>query len=110
MKKIELEKQTEREKRFSFISSCIIAATILLAVVQLLLSNHLAGFGRELALLEKREKELGLENELLRSQIAKESSIQILSEKAITRSFEVPSRFLIVEEQETLALLGNNAL
>ena len=103
MKKIYLEEKRVREKRFAALTSFIIAISMFLALVQLLLSNHLASFGREVAALEREQKELVYENELLEMQIAKETSIAALSEKASQLSFAAPVDFLVVGQQEYMA-------
>lgn len=108
MKKIELEGKKERKRRFTFVSIIIIGVTVCLAFLQLLLSNHLASFGQELAVLAKKEKELGFENELLARNVASASAIATISQKAKDLEFETASNFLVVEERESLAKLGTN--
>ena len=108
MKKIELEKKTTRKKRFIFLVSLIITVTCILALAQLFLSNHLAGFGKELLALQKEEKALSLENQLLSKQIAKESSIATIAQKSHTTLLGKPSAFLVIEAGESVALLHGN--
>ena len=108
MKKIELEEKYERKRRFSFLISIVIGVTLLLAFLQLLLSNHLAGFGRELAAISKEEQSLTFENELLQKEIAKESSLATIIVKAHTLSLAAASNFLVVGEHESVALSNSN--
>lgn len=103
MKKIQLEEKLTRKKRFTALTSFIVAITVFLALVQLLLSNHLASFGREVATLEREQKELVYENEMLKMQIAKETSITALSERASQLSFAAPVDFLVIGQQEYVA-------
>lgn len=108
MKKIELEAKAQRKKRFTLLSSLTVGATILLALFQIILSNHLAGFGRELQTLASEEKKVSSENELLQKEIAKESALATISQKAHNLSLVAPSRFLVVEESEFVALGHSN--
>lgn len=110
MKKIELEEKLERKKRFVFLASLIIGVTLFLAFAQLLLSNHLAGFGKELMSLNKEEKALAFENELLTKEIAKESSVANISQKAYDLSLTTATSFLVVTPDESVALLHSNGL
>lgn len=110
MKKIALEEQQKRKTRFTLISSLFVGVTVLLAFLQLLLANHLAGFGRELQSLASKEKSVSAENELLKKEIAKESSLAVISEKANILSFGTVSQFLVIEDSESVALLHSNGL
>lgn len=105
MNKIALEKQKVRKKRYFRLAVFTIAVTIVLALLQLFLANRLAGFSGELANLEKSEKELVYANELLKKEVAHESSIAGIAIKATESSFETSRNFLIVSESETFALL-----
>lgn len=108
MKKIELEAKLQRKKRFTLLSSLIAGATVLLAFFQIILSNHLAGFGRELQTLASEEKKVSYENELLKKEIAKESALATISQKAHNLSLVAPSRFLVVSDAESVALGRSN--
>ena len=108
MQKIKLEENLTRKKRFTLLTSVVIGVTIVLALLQLFLSNRLASFGDELALLGKTEKALSFENERLEKEVAKESSIAAISQKARSNSLSTPVSFLVVEKQESLVLLSNN--
>ena len=108
MQKIKLEENLTRKKRFTLLTSVTIGITILLALLQLFLSNRLASFGDELALLGKTEKELAFENERLAKEVAKESSIAAISQKAQGKFLAIPASFLVVEKQESVALVSNN--
>ena len=110
MKKIELEEKQERKERFTFLTSLAIGVTILLALLQLVLSNHLASYGKELANLGKTDKALSFENELLKKEIASQSAIATISQKAKSLSLGPASKFLVVEEVESVALLHTNRL
>lgn len=106
MRKITLEQTNQRKRRFTFLNSVTIGVTVVLAFLQLLLSNHLAGFGRELAVLAEEEKALFHENELLKKEIAKDRSIATISQKAQALSLGsvTPSNLLVIEEQESVAM------
>lgn len=108
MKKIELEEKRERKKRFTLLTALIIGMLFLLAFAQLLLSNHLASFGKELVALRNVEKALTVDNERLEKDIAKESSIATISQKAHELSFSSASLFFVVEAQESVAALLSN--
>jgi|SRR3989344_6928840 len=108
MQKIKLEEHNARKKRFTFLTSFTIGVTILLAFLQLILSNHLAGFGRDLAALSLEKKTLVHENEVLKKNIAGARSIATISEKAHTISLGAASNFLVIEERESVALLRVN--
>lgn len=110
MKKIKLEETIERKRRFTFLLSTAFGATLLLAFLQLLLSNHLATFGRELVSLSQEAEILSHENDLLAKEVAKEGSIATISQKAHTISLGAASNFLVLEEQESVALLHSNDL
>ncbi|GEM_PF-4611729 len=107
MKKIEMEARNQRKKRFTFLTLLIVGATVLLAFLQVIFSNHLAGYSQEMAALLREEKTLSLENELLNKQIASSSSILAISKRAQEQAFVAPTKFLVVAEQESVALLHN---
>ena len=110
MKKIEREEEQKRKSRFSFLTRVGMALTLLLALAQLVLSNQLASFGKELAVLGSEEKRLAFENESSAKVIAKESSIATIAKKASLLELSSPTIFLIVEEQDSLALLHKDTL
>lgn len=107
MKKIEIEMQEKRHKRFTFLTALIVGATVLLAFLQVVFSNQLAGYSQDMAALLQEEKALSLENALLNKQIASSSSIMAISKRAQEKNFVVPTKFLVVAEQESVALLHN---
>ncbi|MBI2036274.1 hypothetical protein HYT17_01460 [Candidatus Microgenomates bacterium] len=107
MQKIKLEEKLERKKRFTAVGFFSIALTLFLAFLQLILSNQLAGYSQQLSALRQEEKAVLLQNELLQKQIASESSIMAISRRAQEQAFVAPTRFLVVAEQESVALLHN---
>lgn len=107
MKKIKIEIQQERHKRFTFLTALIVGATVLLAFLQVIFSNQLAGYSQDMAALLQQEKALSLKNELLNKQIASGSSIMAISRRAQEQAFVAPTKFLVVAEQESVALLHN---
>jgi hypothetical protein len=108
MKKIELEQKKERKRRFTTLSAVIIGVTVVLSLIQLLFSNHLAAYGGELATLAKREKELSFENGMLVKKVASASAIVTISRKAKDLNFQTASNILVIEEKESLAKIGTN--
>lgn len=104
MKKIQHEMHSQRKKRYTLLTTFFIAISLLLCIVQMILSNRLASFGKELAYLSKDEQTLSLENEVLTKQIAEISSISMISQRARNLSFSQPAQFLVIGEQKTVAL------
>lgn len=106
MKKIELEAQRGRKKRFTLLISFSVGITIMLALVQVALSNRLASFSEELVKLEEAQQQFSYENELLRKNVASMSAIAAISQKAHTLLLAEASKFLVIEETESVALLS----
>lgn len=106
MKKIELEAERKRKKRFTFLISVSVGITIMLALLQVALSNRLASFSEELAKLEEAQQQFSYENELLKKNVASVSAIAAIAQKAHTLSLTEASKFLVIEEAESVALLS----
>lgn len=108
MKKIELEEARDRKKRFTLLTFIIIGITIILAIGQVILANRLASFSEKLAILAKTQDRIVYENELLRKKVASESAIAAISVRARQLSLDKASKFLVIEEAESVALLSGN--
>lgn len=105
MHKIQLEAEKTRKKRYTLLTTIVFGFSIVLAVLQLFLSNQLAGYGKMAAELSIKEKSFALENEQLQKQIARETSIAAISQKAKDLALTSPSQFLTIEETGAFALL-----
>lgn len=103
MRKIEL-KSSKSKKRFNLLALISIAFLVVLLFLQVILSNRLASYGEELSALSKEENTLSLENELLLREIASQSAIATIAQKAQEMSFVSPTKFLIAQEEEPVAL------
>ena len=95
-------------KRLFFRSflKCIPIAVLLFILAEFFVTNHLAGLGGNVGLIDQKIARLREENELLRQEVASASALVTISDRAVQLGFIEPRQVLTIgPEQSSVATL-----
>lgn len=87
-----------KEKKLSIQSLVIYSLVVVLAILQIIISNRLSNFGKKINILEKETSKLTLENEMIKKKTASSSSIATLMREAEDLGFKQKAQVIYLEE------------
>lgn len=94
---------TTKKHSISIKSYLIYFLVGLLAVTQIIISNHLSSSGKKLSVLTNQTNKLKLENERIKKKIASSSAITVLTKKANEHGFTEKPEVIYLDELYSVA-------